>query len=151
MANEDPRLNGTNFTGEPLTKNVGLALSFEQSGLTDLLGTAKLTPQEKKMDLNELILTKAMSDPSKLTESNLRQTIAEPVKTIILSTGLDYEQIRAHPAPLKLLFEKSKDALGGTASDFFLELGIDTSTAQKARLALMADVMKQTTPPEIPE
>ncbi len=125
-------INGKPFEirSEPLTEDVENVQDYEQENILSILDLEGLSEQDKQKDFTELLTQQLVRNPAKLKKYLSRQKLAEPIKTIMLCTGATPEEIKK--APLRPLYLKCKEALGGSASDFFAELGMSTTTIPPA-------------------
>jgi len=113
------------FNEEPLTKDVEKVLKFDQKLMLSVIDVGKLTEEEKKKDITEVITNKLIENPEKMSEYLTKQKMATPIKTVMLVTGLTEREIQG--MPIRPLYKKCVEVLGGNVDDFFRELGIDTS------------------------
>ncbi len=111
--------------GEPLTEDVEKVLDYDQDVVLSMLDLSSISEQDKQKDITELMTQQLVKNPQKLKKYLAQQKLAEPIKTIMLCTGVVPEEIRK--IPLRPLYLKCKEALGGSASDFFAELGMNTT------------------------
>lgn len=120
---------------EPLTEDVERVLDFDQDAVLSILDLGSISEQDKQKDITELLTQQLVKNPAKLKKYLAQQKLMEPIKTIMLCTGAALEEIKK--VPLRPLYKKCKEVLGGSASDFFAELGMSTAmiptTAAKAQ------------------
>lgn len=111
---------------EPLTEDVEKVLDYDQEVILSMLDLEGLSEQDKQKDITLLMTQQLVKNPARLKKYLAQQKLAEPIKTIMLCTGATLEAIKK--VPLRPLYLKCKEALGGSASDFFAELGMGTTT-----------------------
>jgi hypothetical protein len=117
---------------EPTVRTVEMVVAYDEKLTQDRLkqyipDLSDLSEEDKKKEINQLIRERTQKDPemmtsfaSKLEHIQKRRAIEEQVKTIMLVTGMTPAEII--DMPLKTLYMKCHEVLGGTAGDFFAEL-----------------------------
>lgn len=110
---------------EPLTEDVEKVLDYDQEVILSMLDLEGLSEQDKQKDITLLMTQQLVKNPARLKKYLAQQKLAEPIKTIMLCTGATLEEIKK--IPLRPLYLKCKEVLGGSASDFFAELGMSTT------------------------
>lgn len=124
------------YDGTPVTTRIEDVLTYDSGGLADLIRESELDPESINLDdLEKTIAGVLLKDTSKFVSYQVRQKMASTVKTIMLATGLGIEDIKEHS--LKELYTKSVEALNGTADEYFLGCGINTTSPQ-----MMMELMK---------
>jgi len=119
-------LNGKTYElREPLTEDVERVIEYDNKVLWDVLDLKRIKHEDKNRDIMELITEQLVNNPEKLKKYLLHQRLAEPIKTVMLCTGATAEELKH--APLRPLYKKCREFLGGTAADFFRDLGISTT------------------------
>ena len=122
---------------EPTVRTVEMVIAYDEKLTQDRLkqyipDLSELTEEDKKKEINQLIQERIQKDPdmmtsfaSRLEHIQKRRATEEQTKTIMLVTGMTPAEIM--DIPLKTLYTKCHEVLGGTAGDFFAEL--QTSSA----------------------
>lgn len=110
---------------EPLTEDVERVLEYDQDIVLSVLDMSGLSEQDKQKDITELMTQQLVKNPTRLKKYLAQQKLMESIKTIMLCTGKKPEEIKQ--VPLRPLYLKCKEVLGGSASDFFAELGMSTT------------------------
>jgi len=78
-----------------------------------------LTEDDLKRPVDEILDQQLKTKPLLLAQHDSKVALSEPIRTVILCTGLS--EMELQDAPLHVLFEKCCEVMGGTASDFFLK------------------------------
>ncbi len=116
---------------EPTVRTVEMVIAYDEKLTQGRLkqyipDLSELSEEDKKKEINQLIQERIQKDPDMMTSfaSRLehilkRRATEEQIKTIMLVTGMTPLEIM--DLPLKTLFAKCRDVLGGTAGDFFAE------------------------------
>lgn len=104
---------------DPTVRAVEQVLKFDQMMTLSYLDTANLSEEDKKKEIGKMLQEKILGDRILMAKYLAEQQIAEPVRTIMLCTGEEYEAVQE--MPLRPLFDKCIEVMGGTASDFFSE------------------------------
>ncbi len=129
------------LTDDPLYEDVEKVLDMESKMMTGLLGAmGTLSTEDLSKDVNKYIMEIIANDPEKMAKFLTYNNISSGIKTIMLCTGMNQDQIKKLPTKtvFKPLLEKCKELLGGTAEVFMLESGIaTTSLVQTAYLKTM--------------
>lgn len=104
---------------DPLTGDVIKSKRYFNTMIGSVLGSG-LTEEERNMEADALINRLISSNPEKFGEYSTGIEYAEQFETILLATSLTTNDINALPDSVRIqLFEKCKEALQGTARDFF--------------------------------
>lgn len=116
---------------EPLTGDELRAEGYIPALSKLLIDIRSLTDAEKNMTLGELIDSRSVDDPELFGRFDSYLKHADEFKTIMLCTSLSMKEIIALPSMTRLkLVDKCREALGGTAADFFCKL-YGSSSSQK--------------------
>lgn len=121
-------LNGRKVTlnKEPKLEHVEMALGYEQDIILSIIDINSVGESDKETNITELLSKQLTGNPVNLRKYMTKQKLAEPMKTIMLCTGLSASELK--DVEIRPLFLKCKEVLGGNASSFFAELDINIIT-----------------------
>lgn len=105
---------------EPLTEDVEKVIEYDQEIIFSAVDLENLSDEDRQKDVTVLLTQNLLKNPARMKKYLAQQKIMEPVKTIMLVTGLSPKELRE--IPLLSLYLKCKEVLGGNASDFFGKL-----------------------------
>lgn len=116
------------FFSEPTFAAAENVTVFDELLKISFIDLSILKPEDMARDPDDIL--KEQLKGKRLAEYRAKCLMADPIRTVMLCTGLTEEDLQG--APIQKLYQKSCEAMDGTATDFFLDFA-EISRANQIR------------------